>query len=132
MLELQVSSLSLQLDGLRQRVEDKKTLEENLATSLQLADRYKAHLLKEQGHLYTCHLSFYKVVFASHAEESVPCFPGEKSAEGGWELLCIFTPKARKADRGDPPPKSGRSKDQARKQKYVQYHDPDIWTGQIW
>ena len=24
--------------------------------------RYKGHLLKEQGHLYTCHLNFYKVV----------------------------------------------------------------------
>ena len=23
--------------------------------------RYKGHLLKEQGHLYTCHLNFYKV-----------------------------------------------------------------------
>ena len=59
--ELQVTSLSLQLDGLRQRVEEKRNLEENLATALQLADRYKGHLLKEQGHLYNCHLNFYKV-----------------------------------------------------------------------
>ena len=59
--ELQVTSLSLQLDGLRQRVEEKRNVEENLATALQLADRYKGHLLKEQGHLYNCHLNFYKV-----------------------------------------------------------------------
>ena len=78
MLELQVSSLSLQLDGLRQRVEDKKTLEENLATSLQLADRYKAHLLKEQGHLYTCHINFYKVVFASTGKISALFSRGKK------------------------------------------------------
>ena len=109
---LQVTSLSLQLDGLRQRVEEKRNVEENLATALQLADRYKGHLLKEQGHLYTCHINFYKVVFAS-TRKSAPCFPGEKSAEGGWKLLCIFTPKALETDRGDPPPKSGWSKDQA-------------------
>ena len=45
-------------------MEEKRNVEENLATALQLADRYKGHLLKEQGHLYTCHLNFYKVVFA--------------------------------------------------------------------
>ena len=50
-------------------------------------------------------------------EISVPDRPGEKSAQGGWKLLCIFTPKALQTHRGDPPPKSGRSKDQARKGK---------------
>ena len=75
---LQVTSLSLQLDGLRQRVEEKRNVEENLATALQLADRYKGHLLKEQGHLYTCHINFYKVVFASTGKISALFSRGKK------------------------------------------------------
>ena len=73
-----MTSLSLQLDGLRQRVEEKRNVEENLATALQLADRYKGHLLKEQGHLYTCHINFYKVVFASTGQISALFSRGKK------------------------------------------------------
>ena len=114
---MQVTSLSLQLDGLRQRVEEKRNVEENLSTALHLADRYKGHLLKEQGHLYNCHLNFYKVALCFiQVEKSFLDFPGEESAQGGWKFLCIFTPKAGQTDRGNPPPKSGRPKDQATKQ----------------
>ena len=112
--KLQVTSLSLQLDGLRQRVEEKQNVEENLATALHLADRYKGHLLKEQGHLYNCHLNFYKVALCFiQVKKYLLDFLGEESAEGGWKFLCIFTPKAGQAHGGNQHPESGRPKDQA-------------------
>ena len=97
---MQVTALSLQLDGLRQRVEEKRNVEENLATALQLADRYKGHLLKEQGHLYTCHLNFYKVVFAPSRKISSVLSRGKKCSRRLETSLPIYSKGSPGSQRG--------------------------------
>ena len=54
-------------------------MEDDLATALQLADKYKEHLVKEQGHLYSCHLSFFKVLFFIQVEEYSLVFQEKKT-----------------------------------------------------
>ena len=54
-------------------------MEDDLATALQLADKYKEHLVKEQGHLYSCHLSFFKVLFFNQVEEYSLVFQEKKT-----------------------------------------------------
>ena len=54
-------------------------MEDDLATALQLADKYKEHLVKEQGHLYSCHLSFFKVIFFIQVEEYSLVFQEKKT-----------------------------------------------------
>ena len=70
-----MTGLSLQLASLRERVEEDSRVKQSLSTALQVprimtpmlinlwqvADKYKVHLVKEQGHLYQCHVKYYKV-----------------------------------------------------------------------